>query len=57
MKKTKYIIIKYYYIKDLINKYILDLIWVPTVDQKTDGFTKAFNYNAYIIFITQLGLA
>jgi hypothetical protein len=49
--------IKYYYIKNLINKYMLDFIWVPTIDQKIDGFIKTLNYNIYTIFITQLGLA
>jgi hypothetical protein len=56
-ERTKHIAVKYHYIRDLINKRILDLIWVPTVDQKADGFTKALNYNTYTAFITQLGLA
>jgi hypothetical protein len=40
-KRTKHIAVKYHYIRDLINKGIVDLYYIPSKDQKADGLTKA----------------
>jgi hypothetical protein len=39
-ERIKYIKIKYYYIKQLINKGIIDFIFVSTKEQKADGLIK-----------------
>ena len=38
--KSKHIDTKYYYIRDLINKGLLDLNWISTNNQIADGLTK-----------------
>jgi hypothetical protein len=55
-ERTKHIAVKYYYIRDLINKGILDLIYILTKEQKADGFTKALNKIKFREFIRILGL-
>jgi hypothetical protein len=39
-ERTKHIAVKYHYIRNLILEGIIDLIYIPTKDQKADGFTK-----------------
>ena len=39
-ERTKHIAVKYYYIRDLINKGIIELIYIPSGKQKADGLTK-----------------
>ena len=51
---TKHIAVKYHYIRDLINKGILDLIYIPTNVQKADGFTKALDKVKFKEFIRML---
>ena len=55
-KKTKYIDIKYYLIKDYINKDILDLIYIFIENQKTDRFIKLLINIKFIKFINQINL-
>ena len=55
-ERTKHIVVKYYYIRDLINKGILDLIYIPTKEQKADGLTKALDKIKFREFIKMLGL-
>ena len=55
-KCIKYIKIKYYYIKQLINEGIIDFIFVLTKEQKVDGFTKPFPNVGHKAFIAGLGL-
>jgi len=52
----KYIKIKYYYIRQLINESIIDLIFVPTKEQKADGLTKPLPNVGHKAFIAGLGL-
>ena len=56
-ERTKHIAVKYHYIRDLINRGIIDLIYIPTKDQKADGFTKALDKNKFQEFIRMLRLA
>jgi hypothetical protein len=55
-ERTKHIAVKYHYIRDLINKGIIDLIYIPTKEQKADGFTKALDKVKFREFIKMLGL-
>ena len=54
-ERTKHIAIKYHYIRDLINKGIIHLIYIPTKDQKADGLTKPLARVKFKEFLTQLG--
>jgi hypothetical protein len=54
-ERTKYIKIKSYYIKQLINEGIIDLIFVPTKEQKADGLTKPLASGPHQAFIKHLG--
>jgi len=55
-KYIKYIKIKYYYIKQLINEGIIDLIFVPIKKQKANGLTKPLPNVGHKAFIAGLGL-
>jgi hypothetical protein len=55
-ERTKYIAVKYYYIRDLINKGILDLIYISTKEQKADNLTKPLDKIKFREFIRMLGL-
>jgi len=55
-ERTKHIKIKYYYIRQLINEGIIDLIFVPTKEQKADGLTKPLPNVGHKAFIAGLGL-
>ena len=55
-ERTKHIAVKYHYIRDLISKGIIDLIYVSTKEQKADGFTKALDKIKFREFIRVLGL-
>ena len=39
-ERTKHIAVRYHYIRDLIIKGIIDLNYIPSKDQKSDGLTK-----------------
>jgi hypothetical protein len=54
-KRIKYIKIKYYYIRQLINEGIIDLIFVPTKEQKADGLIKPLASGPHQVFIKHLG--
>jgi hypothetical protein len=55
-ERTKHIAVKYHYIRDLINKGMLDLIYIPTKEQRADGFTKALDKVKFKEFIRMLGM-
>jgi hypothetical protein len=55
-ERTKHIKIKYYYIRQLINEGIIDLIFIPTKEQKADGLTKPLPNVGHQAFIAGLGL-
>ena len=48
--------VKYYYIRDLINKGIIKLIYIPTKDQKADRLTKLLGKIKFKNFILYLSL-
>jgi hypothetical protein len=53
-ERTKHIAVKYHYIRDLISQGIIDLIYVPSRDNKSDGFTKALDRNKFNEFLNHL---
>ena len=53
-KRTKYITVKYYYIKDLIIKNIIDFNYISSKNQKVDGLIKLLNklkFNNFLIYL------
>ena len=53
-ERIKYIIIKYYYIRDLIIKDIIDFNYIFFKNQKANGLTKPLNkslFNDFLIHI------
>ena len=50
----KHIAVKYHYIRDLISNGIIDLIYIPTKENKSDGLTKALDKNKFKEFLTHL---
>lgn len=56
-KASKHIAIKYHYIKDIINKRIVSISYVPTDENISDIFTKALPANKHLYFCNKLNLA
>jgi hypothetical protein len=56
-ERTKHIAVKYHYVRDLINQGEIDLVYINTLSQKADGFTKALDGPKFRDFIKHLGLA
>lgn len=54
-ERTKHISVKYHYIRDLIEKGIIDLIYINTLDQKADGLTKALEKVKFKGFLDYIG--
>ena len=54
-KRTKHITIKYHYIRQLIEERIIDLVYINTKDQKSDGLTKLLDKTKFKEFLVQLG--
>ena len=55
-KRTKHILIKYYYIRQLIKEGIIDLVYINTKNQKSDSLTKLLDKTKFKEFLIQLGL-
>jgi hypothetical protein len=55
-ERTKHISVRFHYIRELINKGLLDLIHVPSKDQKADGLTKPLDTSLFLSFVKHLGL-
>ena len=56
-ERTKHIAVKYHYVRDLINKGEIDLIFIKGFIQKANGFTKPLDKPKFIEFIRHLRLA
>ena len=52
-ERTKHIAVKYYYIRQLIEKGIINLVYINTKDQKADGLTKPLNKTKFKEFLIQ----
>ena len=55
-ERTKHIAVKFHYIRELLNKGIIDLYYISTNEQKADGLTKPLDKIKFKAFIEQLGL-
>jgi hypothetical protein len=55
-ERTKHIAVKYYYIRQLIEKGTVDLVYINTKDQKSDGLTKPLDKTKFKEFLIQIGL-
>ena len=55
-ERTKHIAVRYHYIRDLINNGILELVYIPTEDQKADGLTKPLGRKLFKGYLEHLGL-
>jgi hypothetical protein len=55
-ERTKHIAVKYHYIRDLISRGVIDLIYIPSKDQKSDGLTKPLDKIKFIEFLSQIGI-
>ncbi|CAL3964919.1 unnamed protein product [Diplocarpon coronariae] len=56
-KRTKHIAVKYHYIRDLISKGEIDLIYINTLSQKANGFTKPLAKPQFVEFLKQLAIS
>ncbi|CAL3971482.1 unnamed protein product [Diplocarpon coronariae] len=56
-ERTKHIAVKYHYIRDLISKGVIDLIYINTLSQKADGFTKPLAKPQFVEFLKQLAIS
>ncbi|CAL3971483.1 unnamed protein product [Diplocarpon coronariae] len=56
-ERTKHIAVKYHYIRDLISKGEIDLIYIYTLSQKADGFTKPLVKPQFVEFLKQLAIS
>ena len=54
-KRTKHIVVKYYYIRDLIIKGIIDLNYISSKDQKSNGLTKPLDRAKFKDFLIYIG--
>ena len=54
-KRTKHILVKYYYIRQFIKERVFNLIYINTKNQKSDELTKLLNKNKFKEFLIQLG--
>jgi methyl coenzyme M reductase subunit D len=55
-ERTKHIAVKYHYIRQLIEEGTIDLVYINTKDQKSDGLTKLLNKTKFKEFLIQIGL-
>jgi hypothetical protein len=54
-KRTKHIAVKYHYIRDLIDQGLIDLLYISTQNQKSDGLTKPLDKIKFKEFLSYLG--
>lgn len=54
-ERTKHIAVKYHYIRDLIIKGIIDLNYIPSKGQKSDGLTKPLDRAKFKDFLIHIG--
>ena len=50
-ERTKHILVKYYYIRQLIEEGIIDLVYINTKDQKSDSLTKLLDKTKFKEFL------
>ena len=55
-KKTKHIIIRYYYVRELVNKNIIQIEYIPTVEIIADALIKPVGQVKFNAFIKKMGM-
>ena len=55
-KKTKYIIIYYYYVRELVNKNIIQMEYIPTAEIIADTLIKPVGWVKFDVFIKEMGM-
>jgi hypothetical protein len=48
---------RYHYVRDIVQKNILSIQYVPTAEQTTDILTKPLSLTKYVYFRDKLGVA
>jgi hypothetical protein len=54
---TKHIEMRYHYVRDIVQKNILSIQYVPTAEQTTDILTKPLSLTKFVYFRDKLGVA
>jgi hypothetical protein len=55
--RSKHIEMRYHYVRDMVQKNILSIQYVPTVEQTTDILTKPLSLTKFVYFRDKLGVA
>jgi len=56
-EKSKHIDMRYHYVRDMVQKNVLGLQYVPTADQTADVLTKPLSLTKFVHFRDKLGVA
>jgi hypothetical protein len=56
-ERSKHIEMRYHYVRDIVQKNILSIHYVPTVEQTTDILTKPMSLKKFVHFQDNLGIA
>ena len=46
-KRTRHVDVRYWFVTDLIEKKVIEVVFVPTKENLSDGFTKNVNRDTY----------
>jgi len=55
-KRTKHIDVKYHHIRELVNNKLIEVDYIPTLQQKADGLTKPLPKTKHQAMIEELGM-
>jgi hypothetical protein len=55
--RSKHIEMRYHYVRDMVQKNVLSIQYVPTTEQTTDIFTKPLSLTKFVYFRDKLGVA
>jgi hypothetical protein len=55
--RSKHIEMRYHYVRDMVQKNVLSIQYVPTAEQTTDIFTKPLSLTKFVYFCDKLGVA
>jgi hypothetical protein len=55
--KSKHIEMRYHYVRDMVQKNILSIQYVPTAEQTADILTKPLSLTKFVYFRDKLGVA
>ena len=56
-KRTKHIAIRYHYVRDLVNKKLIEMAFVPTEKMLADALTKPVGKEEFKRFVHELNIA